>query len=41
MLQGQVVRGVFGLVGGEQDSSATGREYQPKGLYRNVFRTFI
>ena len=41
VLQGQVVRGVFGLVGGEQDSSATGRKYEPKGLYRNVFRTFI
>ena len=38
VLQGQVVRDVFGLVGGEQqDGVATGRGYELKDSYRNVY----
>lgn len=40
VLQGQVVRDVFGLVGGElQDGAATGRGYELKDSYRNVCLT--
>ena len=39
VLQGPVMRDVFGLVGGEQqDDVATGRGYELKDSYRNVLR---
>lgn len=40
VLQGQVVRDVFGLVWGEQqDGVATGLGYEPKDSYRNIQMT--